>query len=67
MKSASDGKTIYNSFEDDGGWLHVGKEARKYVRLYRHEGKTDMDVRLEFDMGAGPQVLYLDQVEFTRR
>ena len=67
LESVKDEKELYNSYKSDGGWLHIGKDKRKYVRIYRHDGKTEMDVRLEFKFGVGPQVLYLDQVECTRR
>ncbi|HBM77032.1 MAG TPA: hypothetical protein DD438_02890 [Verrucomicrobiales bacterium] len=58
---------VFFRWRADIGWLQIGKDKRKYVRIYRHDGKTEMDDRLKFKFGVGPQVLYLDQVECTRR
>ncbi len=55
--------SLYDSAEDDGGWLKIGKEPRTYT----HNAETNMDVRLEFDVGSKQQVLYLDKVDLIRR
>ena len=57
---------IYDSSEADGGWLKIGKVPRTYTRLYQHTAETEMDVRLEFDVGSKQQVLYLDKVDLIR-
>lgn len=59
-------RSIYDSAEIDGGWLKIGKEPRTYTKLYTHNTETQMDVRLEFDIGSKPQILYLDKVDLIR-
>ena len=67
LKNAKSMATIYNSYEADGGWINIGKEPRTYTRLYTHNAESEMDVRLEFDLGSRQQVLYLDKVELIRQ
>ena len=66
LKDAKNMSSIYDSSEADGGWLKIGKEPRTYTRLYKHTAETEMDVRLEFDVGSKQQVLYLDKVDLIR-
>ena len=66
LKNAQDQAPIYDSSETDAGWIHIGKEPRTYTRLYTHNTESEMDVRLEFDVGSRPQVLYLDKVDLIR-
>jgi len=67
LKGAKRQNSIYDSYEVDGGWIKIGKEPRSYTRIHRHDSETEMDVRLEFDVGSKQQVLYLDRVEFIRQ
>ena len=66
LKDAKSMNSIYASSEADGGWLKIGKEPRTYTKLYTHNAETEMDVRLEFDGGSKPQILYLDKVDLIR-
>lgn len=66
LKNALDQAPIYDSSETDVGWIHIGKEPRTYTRLYTHTAEREMDVRLEFDVGSKPQILYLDKVDLIR-
>jgi len=66
LKDAKNMSPIYDSSEADGGWLKIGKVPRTYTRLYQHTAETEMDVRLEFDIGSKQQVLYLDKVDLIR-
>lgn len=66
LKDAKSMATIYDSYEADGGWINISKEPRTYTRLYTHNADSEMDVRLEFDVGSRQQILYLDKVELIR-
>ncbi|MEC7883056.1 MAG: cellulase family glycosylhydrolase [Verrucomicrobiota bacterium] len=66
LKNAKNMNSIYDSSEIDGSWLKIGKEPRTYTKLYKHITKTEMDVRLELDVGFKKQVLYLDKVDLIR-
>ena len=66
LKNANNMDLIYDSYEADNGWIHIGKEAKTHTRLYTHNAESEMDVRLEFDVGSKEQVLYLDKVELIR-
>ena len=66
LKDARSMNSIYDSSKADGGWLKIGKEPRTYTKLYTHNAETEMDVRLEFDVGSKQQVLYLDKVDLIR-
>ena len=66
LKNANTGDTLYDSRQTEHAWIEVGKEPRTYTRLYTHTAETEMDVRLELDVGSRGQVLYLDKVEFIR-
>ena len=66
LKNAKTGDTLYDSHQTEHAWIEVGKEPRTYTRLYTHNAETEMDVRLELDLGSRGQILYLDKVEFIR-
>ncbi len=66
LKAAKGLNLIYDSSEADDGWLKVGREPRTYTKLYTHNAETEMDVRLEFDIGSKPQIIYLDKVDLIR-
>ena len=66
LKDARNMSSIYDSSQADGRWLKIGKEPRAYTRFYTHNTETQMDVRLEFDIGSKPQILYLDKVDLIR-
>ena len=66
LKDARNMSSIYDSSKADGRWLKIGKEPRTYTKLYTHNTETQMDVRLEFDIGSKPQILYLDKVDLIR-
>jgi hypothetical protein len=66
LKDAGNMASIYDSSKADGRWLKIGKEPRTYTKLYTHNTETQMDVRLEFDIGSKPQILYLDKVDLIR-
>ncbi len=66
LKDAKSRDTLYDSYEVDSGWIKIEKEPRTYTRLYTHNAESEMDVRLEFDVGSRQQVLYLDKVELIR-
>ena len=66
LKNAKTGDTLYDSHQTEHAWIEVGKEPRTYTRHYTHNAKTEMDVRLELDVGSRGQILYLDKVEFIR-
>ena len=66
LKHAQSMDTIYDSYEADDGWIDIGKEPRTYTRLYTHNAESELDVRLEFEVGSRQQVLYLDKVELIR-
>jgi hypothetical protein len=66
LKGAKFQNAIYDSSVADGGWLKIGKDPRVYTMLYKHSAETEMDVRLEFDIGSKQQILYLDKVDFIR-
>ncbi len=66
LKDAKSMKPIYDSYELDGDWIKIDKTPRTYTRLYTHNAETEMDVRLEFDVGSRQQVLYLDKVDLIR-
>ena len=66
LKNANNMDLIYDSYEADNGWIHIGKEANTHTRLFTHNAESEMDVRLEFDVGSKEQVLYLDKVELIR-
>jgi hypothetical protein len=66
LKDAKSMDTLYDSYEADSGWIKIGREPRTYTRLYTHNAESEMDVRLEFDVGSRQQVLYLDKVELIR-
>jgi len=66
LKDAKSMDTIYDSYQADGGWINIGKKPQAYTRLYTHKAESEMDVRLEFDVGSKRQVLYLDKVELIR-
>ena len=66
LKNANNMDLIYDSYEADNGWIHIGQEAKTHARLYTHNTESEMDVRLEFDVGSKEQVLYLDKVELIR-
>ena len=66
LKNANNMDLIYDSYEADNGWIHIGKETKTHTRLYTHNAESEMDVRLEFDVGSKEQVLYLDKVELIR-
>ncbi len=64
--NANTGDTLYNSRQTEHAWIEVGKEPRAYTQVYTHNAETELDVRLELDVGSRGQVLYLDKVEFIR-
>ena len=64
--NAKSGHPIYDSTEAGKRWLNIGKDPRVYTMLYKHTDETEMDVRLEFDIGSKQQILYLDKVDFIR-
>jgi hypothetical protein len=66
LKDAKSMDTIYDSYQADGGWINIGKKPQAYTRLYTHKAESEMDVRLEFDVGSRQQVIYLDKVELIR-
>jgi len=66
LKNVKSMDTLYDSHEVDGAWIKIGKKPRTYTRLYTHNAESEMDVRLEFDVGSKRQVLYLDKVELIR-
>ena len=66
LRNAMSMDAIYDSYEADSGWINIGERPRTYTRLYTHNAVNEMDVRLEFDVGSRPQVLYLDKVELIR-
>jgi len=66
LKDAKTMKSIYDSYEENDTWITIDKNPKTYTKLYTHNAETVMDVRLEFDLGAKQQVLYLDKVEFIR-
>ena len=66
LKNAKTGDTLYDSHQTEHAWIEVGKQPRTYTRHYTHNAKTEMDVRLELDVGSRGQILYLDKVEFIR-
>ena len=66
LKDAKTMSSIYDSSESDGEWLKIGKEPRTYTKLHTHNTESQMDVRLEFDVGSKRQILYLDKVDLIR-
>jgi len=50
----------------DSGYQTISETAETYILRYTHNDATAMDVRLEFDLGSKPQVLYLDHVKLIR-
>lgn len=66
LRDAVSMTSIYDSFETDGEWIKIGKEPKTYTQLYTHNAKTEMDVRLELDVGSKKQVIYLDKVKLIR-
>jgi hypothetical protein len=66
LKDAKNMSSIYDSSEADGRWMKIGREPCTYTRLYTHNAETQMDVRLEFDIGSKPQILYLDKVDLIK-
>ncbi len=66
LKKAKNSDLIYDSYKADEGWINIGREAKKYTRLYTHSADDELDVRLEFDIGSKEQVLYLDKVDLRR-
>ena len=59
-------RVLYDSYEADKEWIHIGDESETHTILYVHNAQSEMDVRLEFDVGSKEQVLYLDNVVLMR-
>ena len=66
LRDAVDMRVLYDSYEADKEWIHIGDEAETHTILYVHNAQSEMDVRLEFDVGSREQVLYLDNVVLMR-
>ena len=62
LKDAQNLETSY--YESD--YLTLSKSASTYTLSYTHQAPTDMDVRLEFDLGLKQQVIYLDKVKLLK-
>ena len=45
-------RVLYDSYEADKGWIHIGDEAETHTILYVHNAQSEMDVRLELDVGS---------------
>jgi len=59
LKDAKNLNTIYYESE----YQTLSRSANTYTLSYTHQSATDMDVRLEFDLGSKQQVIYLDKVK----
>ena len=62
LKNAKNLNTVYH----DSDYLSISTGVKTYTLLYTHNEATAMDVRLEFDLGAKKQVLYIDNVKLVR-
>merc|ERR1712232_299121 len=61
LRAAGDGSLI-----EEFKAIDVSVGPTTSVISYKHQAATEMDVRLEFDVGSVQQVLYVDAVEFIR-
>jgi len=61
LRAAADGSLI-----EEFKAIDVSVGPTRNVISYKHHAATEMDVRLEFDVGSVQQVLYVDAVEFIR-
>ena len=61
LKDVNGGEVFYDSSE-----IIIETIKTTYDLFYTHTTADALNVRLEFDVGLQPQVLYLDKVEFIR-
>lgn len=66
LRSASDKSLYYDSYETEGNWVQISKQAKLYTLYYTHTAPTELDARFEFDVGSMKQTLYLDKANIIR-
>lgn len=61
LRDVSDERVI-----EEFNWINVSAGPTTNVISYKHRAASEMNVRLEFDVGSIKQVLYLDSIELIR-